>query len=374
MKVKTTILISFLLVSVIGFGQKNKTPKNLKKAVSYLHKHTSDSLKTLIQNTENDNLKKISYPWGGKFKTIFNWTKKDNYNSRIKKYLSKKGVSYHQVQVILIAFKQFLNNNEFNEKEIIKPFKIIELKWKKEDEVRFTTDSLRGVYIPKDLNDCFVQIDKFWHDSTKVKVKNWTEDEFSAKAHFGFGRWMRNNWQLWGGSRLKEYFKNKDIHHPDDMSGIILDSYHRYLNNKEIDLEKQITFYKNYWEESEKAKLIKDKEEFEELKLEFLEYEVGDTLEFNYNHGFANQTQEDKYMDDSCLAMGILIDKNETNLNLKIKVIDACSKKGIVYYNNEEVRIYNKKSKKWKRPKKKVIKFLKKGKSRWFNFDDWELL
>jgi len=117
----------------------------------------------------------------------------------------------------------------------------------KSSKENFAADSLSGVYIPKDLEDCFKKIDSFWSDSTKFKVKNWTEDEFSSNAHFGFGMWMRNNWQLWGGSRLSKYFNGKGIYHPDDMSGIILDSYHRYLTGKDINLQDQINYYQTYW-------------------------------------------------------------------------------------------------------------------------------
>ena len=106
---------------------------------------------------------------------------------------------------------------------------------------------INGIYIPKNLEECFEQINFYWTDSLKSEVENMTEDDFTAKAHFGFGRWMRNNWGLWGGSRLRTYFNKIEIYHPDDMSGIILDSYHRYLNKKEIKLEKQIIFYQDYW-------------------------------------------------------------------------------------------------------------------------------
>lgn len=58
-----------------------------------------------------------------------------------------------------------------------------------------------------------------------------SEEEFTVNTHFGFGMWIRNNWNLWGGSRLSIYFNQKGIHHPDDMSGIILVSYHRHLND-----------------------------------------------------------------------------------------------------------------------------------------------
>src|SRR5690606_3601466 len=115
------------------------------------------------------------------------------------------------------------------------------------EKVKYTTDILGGVYIPKKLEDCFRQIDFFWSDSTKTQVKNWEERAFIGKAHLGFGMWMRNNWRLWEGSRLSKYFSDLGINHPEDMSAIILVSYHRHLNNKEIKLEEQIKYYQDYW-------------------------------------------------------------------------------------------------------------------------------
>lgn len=117
----------------------------------------------------------------------------------------------------------------------------------KQDPKRFSTDSISGVYIPKDLDDCFRQIDGLWSDSTKMKVKLQSEDYFATNAHFGLGLWTRNNWQLWGGSRLSKYFNDMGIDHPDDMSGIILKSYHRYLTGKDINLNQQIEYKNDYW-------------------------------------------------------------------------------------------------------------------------------
>lgn len=111
-------------------------------------------------------------------------------------------------------------------------------------------DSIDGVYIPIDLNDCFKQIDGFWADSIKSQVRSMSEDEFTANAHFGIGMWMRNNWKLWGGSRLSKYFNDLGVFHPDDMSGIILTSYHRYLLGRDVKLEEQISYYKEYWKKS----------------------------------------------------------------------------------------------------------------------------
>lgn len=109
-----------------------------------------------------------------------------------------------------------------------------------------------GVYIPKNLDEAVAELDKDFPDSLKTEIRKMTEDEFSARYHMGTGMWMRNNWSLWGGSRLSRYFNKLEIYHPDDMSGIILDSFHRSLTNQPIELEKQVEYYKLYWIVSKK--------------------------------------------------------------------------------------------------------------------------
>ncbi len=230
---------------------------------------------------------------------------------------------------------------------------------------RYTIDSIQGVYIPKDLDDCIKQIDKFLNDSIKLEITRKTEDEFSSNAHFGLGLRMRNNWQLWGGSRLSKYFNELGIFHPDDISGIIIDSYYRHLNNKDIKLAEQIKYYQDYWEK------YKD-EELERNKKEFAEYIVGDTVSFNYNLGFATTKQEKDFDKEKCIAKGIIIEKNEDKFLIKIRLVNGCGKKGIIIYDSENVRVYNEKTKKLEKPIKREIRYLKKGMENWFNFFEWE--
>jgi len=363
-----TVLIIIGLICLTftnSFGQES-TPKNLKQTVKFLDIDCSDSLKTIIKTTENKDLKNLSYPWGNsKYKTIFNWL--NNEKSGIYKYLTKKGINNFKVEVILENYKNHLLNNPIDEVALLKPYLEIEKKWGVEDENRATIDTLRGVYIPENLEDCFVQINSFWDDSTKVKVKNWTEKDFLGNAHFGFGRWMRNNWQLWGGSRLSKYFNELGIYHPDDMSGIVLTSYHRYLTNQEIKLEEQVKYYQDYWENSKTKEL-------ERKQKEFSVYQIGDTLEFNYNKGYVSEEQEEKWLDDICIAKGIIIERNETDFLIKVKVIETCDKKGIIYYDNEGYKIYDKKTKKWQDPPKRVIKKMKVNQVQWFTYKDWEVI
>jgi hypothetical protein len=365
MKILLLIILS-VLAGITCFGQTKKVPANLSQAIKFLDSDCPDSLKRRIKMTPNNDLKKLGYPWGGQYKTVFEWTKRDS-NSKLEKYLSDRGVSAHQDIVIFLAFKKYLLEQTINETTLLKPYQEIEKQWNYEDKVRYTTDSLRGVYIPKDLEDCFKQIDSFWNDSTKLKVKHWTEDEFSARVHLGFGMWLRNNWQLWGGSRLSKYFNEMGITHSDDMSGIILDSYHRHLNNNEIKLEEQVQHYRDYWE---KVKM----EELKRKQEEFSEYSVGDTVLFKYNFGYSTFEQEEKYNNDSCLAKGKVVGLNKESFQLTVSLIESCDKKGIVYSDNENTQIFNPKTKRWEKPKKRVIKYMKTGQVKTFDYGQWDTL
>ncbi|MEL6672029.1 MAG: DUF6794 domain-containing protein [Bacteroidota bacterium] len=112
---------------------------------------------------------------------------------------------------------------------------------------RFTAAYLHGIYIPQDLQDCFREIEKLWDAGQKAEAKALAEKDFVGKSHFGLGGWMRNNWQFWGGSRLSRYFNELGLKHPDDMSGLILKSYHRYLHGRPLELETEIKRYQDYW-------------------------------------------------------------------------------------------------------------------------------
>jgi hypothetical protein len=72
-------------------------------------------------------------------------------------------------------------------------------------------------------------------------------EEDTAMHPFGLGMWMRNNWGLWREARLARWFNAQGIEHPDDMSGIILDSFWRHLNGQPLELSEQVAHYKRYW-------------------------------------------------------------------------------------------------------------------------------
>jgi len=117
-----------------------------------------------------------------------------------------------------------------------------------------------GVYVPKDLDDAFVELKKILDPKVLSELKQGKEAEL-AKYHFGLGMWMRNNWGLWKGTRLADYFESLGILHPDDMSGIILTSFYRHLNGRPVRLDEQAEYYKAYWNSPAMKKQAEDDEQ-----------------------------------------------------------------------------------------------------------------
>ena len=104
-----------------------------------------------------------------------------------------------------------------------------------------------SAYIPNNLEECFIQLRKILTKEQLNDFRSLSEDEVIRQCHLGLGMWIRNYWGLWKKSRLAKYFNNMGIFHPDDMSGIILLSFHRHLHEKDIRLREQLKVYHWYW-------------------------------------------------------------------------------------------------------------------------------
>jgi len=120
---------------------------------------------------------------------------------------------------------------------------------------RIKQDTLDGVYIPKDLEDCFSELDKLLTENNREQFGS----TLPSAYHMSLGTNLRNRWGLWTSSRLREYFLDLGVTHPDDMSSIILNSYLQYVNGNEVDMERQLSRY--YLKPRPKLKLPKDYKE-----------------------------------------------------------------------------------------------------------------
>jgi hypothetical protein len=103
---------------------------------------------------------------------------------------------------------------------------------RKELERRLTAEKINDVYIPKDLGEALIELDKSLTEINKKEMQALPKRADMIQYHHSLGTWMRNNWGLWGGSRLQKYFTDKGIMHPDDMSSVVLFFYYDWLHGK----------------------------------------------------------------------------------------------------------------------------------------------
>lgn len=130
-----------------------------------------------------------------------------------------------------------------------------EQEFEKQYQERIRKDKLNGVYIPKNLDDALLQLDKLISADSKQKIKVIPEDTVCMALHNRLGQWMITNWGFYGGSRISHYLRSAGITYPDDMADFLLMAYHRKLNGKPVAIkELAIAFREKRKKEWEKEK------------------------------------------------------------------------------------------------------------------------
>jgi Domain of unknown function (DUF6794) len=138
--------------------------------------------------------------------------------------------------------------------------------FEEEYQKRITKENINGVYIPKDLADCFIQLNRLIDDESKAKFKKMSEADAATKLHFSLGRWIIYNWSFYEGSRLSFYLKNLGVSHPDDMARFIIITYHRNLNREKLNVKELIDYFKMKKEKEKKKRLDEGEVIFEETR------------------------------------------------------------------------------------------------------------
>jgi hypothetical protein len=108
----------------------------------------------------------------------------------------------------------------------------------KEFERRLSLDSVNHVYIPANMEECMLELDKVLNPNSKKQILAYNSRGDMLGLHHGLGMWIRNNWGLWGGSRLLKYFRDRGASEPDGLSTVILYNYYDWIKgNKNIAAE-----------------------------------------------------------------------------------------------------------------------------------------
>jgi hypothetical protein len=135
--------------------------------------------------------------------------------------------------------------------------------FEKQYQERITKDKLNGVYIPKNLDDAMLQLDKLISPDAQKKMKVIPEDSLAPALHKRLGQWMIMNWGFYGGSRLSHYLRSAGVTFPDDMADFLLLAYYHKLNGKPVGIKELAVKFrekrKEQWEqEKQKRKVISE--------------------------------------------------------------------------------------------------------------------
>jgi len=136
-----------------------------------------------------------------------------------------------------------------------------EAEFEQQYQERIRKEALNGVYIPKNLEDAMVELDKRVSPEARMKFKALPEDSVCVIMHNRLGQWMILNWGFYGGSRLSHYLRSAGVTFPDDMADFLILAYHRRQNAKpigikELAIEFRTRRKKAYQEEMKQGKVI----------------------------------------------------------------------------------------------------------------------
>lgn len=123
--------------------------------------------------------------------------------------------------------------------------------YQKKYEWRIRQEVLYGVYIPKDVNEALILLNRLTDEASKTKLKGMSESEVVNKLFFSFGRWISYNWGFRDGSRLSVNLRGMGIFSPDDMTRFMMILYHRSLKKQPLDIK---TLLQSIHEKQEKLK------------------------------------------------------------------------------------------------------------------------
>ena len=219
-------------------------------------------------------------------------------------------------------------------------------------DYRYLVERIEGVYIPKDINEAIDSLDVIISPEDKRYITDSLSlDDFRAVCHHGLGMWIRNNWGLWGGSRLQRYFLDRKVFHPDDMSDQILKAYYkkkiqRLDYSAEDDIEpstgnfkvKRIGPLRRAW-----LRLMQNmSKDVRESKREIKKagFAKGKTVYFMYPYGCSTE-EEDKIslelfdQNYDPLPKGKITDIDYVSKRIKVKLIETISPYGIIIFDGD---------------------------------------
>lgn len=142
------------------------------------------------------------------------------------------------------GFHRYINNKEYDLFAEIEKY-LPECHKLREDLLKnWTADSIRGIYIPHNVEEAVEKLLEILPEDRLNEFKEVDESEIVGIEHLNLGSFIRNYWNLWGNSRLNNYFhQNYSVYHPESISSCLILFLHRKLNNKDLGIDSTMKHY-----------------------------------------------------------------------------------------------------------------------------------
>ncbi len=226
-------------------------------------------------------------------------------------------------------------------------------------DYRYLTDRIDGIYIPKDIDEAIDSLDVIISPEDKRYITDSLSlDDFRINCHHGLGMWIRNNWGLWGGSRLQRYLLDRNVIHPDDMSDNILKAYYKKkIQGLNYSVEDNIepsppsppnfkvikSPLKRLWLKLKYKLKYKMSKDARETRRQFkkMGFKKGETVYYQYPYGCSTEEEEDIWFEDENLdhlTKGKITDIDYSRRRIKVKLINTISPYGIIIFDGDIIQ------------------------------------
>jgi len=102
---------------------------------------------------------------------------------------------------------------------------------------------------PLTLEECMTALKEMLSKEDIAEFIKMSKDDV-GKMHMFFGRWIRNNWDLWKEGELFHHMKSLGFIHQDDMSHSILVEFWNRLHNEPSQITEDVKYYAEYWKKN----------------------------------------------------------------------------------------------------------------------------
>jgi len=110
-------------------------------------------------------------------------------------------------------------------------------------QANLTKKEINGIYIPANMKEAFRELVHLSSEQSLDKLKAAPEDVASSKLHLGLGKWIAAKWNFYEGSRFTKYLNELGVSDPDDMIQFTIVSFHRFLNQRDLELKERGAVY-----------------------------------------------------------------------------------------------------------------------------------